>query len=214
MRRLLDAATGCRQGPQFDEKCSFYFNCYFFCTTPTNRDLRQKLFIFLHGAVEGGKSTLHSHGWFRFSLPSMAFVTALGLFFLSLFLWLFHLPSAVSLSPACAQHRGTGVIFSSPHQAGRPSLMLRISSLYPHFLNEASIPVLDLLILHPKQHSPCHPPPAPPQAITPLKKIFQGLHLHPPHSQHSTPPPTNWFLQSAEYDKRVTNISLFIYITN
>ena len=34
---LLDAAaTGCWRGPQYDGKCSFYFNCYFFHTTPTN----------------------------------------------------------------------------------------------------------------------------------------------------------------------------------
>ena len=61
----------------------------------------------------------------------MAFVTALGLFFLSPlpFLWLFNLPSAVSLSSACAQHRDNkGLIFSSALYAGRP-LILRISSL-------------------------------------------------------------------------------------
>ena len=44
--RLLEAATGCRRGPQYDEKCSFYFNCYFFCTPPTNQDLRQKAVYF------------------------------------------------------------------------------------------------------------------------------------------------------------------------
>ena len=42
LRRLLEAATGCRRGPQFDRKCFFYFNYYFFHTTPTNRDLRQQ----------------------------------------------------------------------------------------------------------------------------------------------------------------------------
>ena len=44
-RRLLEAATGCRQGPQYDGKCSFYFN-YFFCTTPINWNLRQKAIYF------------------------------------------------------------------------------------------------------------------------------------------------------------------------
>ena len=46
LQRLLEAATGCQRGPQYDRKCSFYFNCYFFCTTPTNRDLRQKAVYF------------------------------------------------------------------------------------------------------------------------------------------------------------------------
>ena len=44
--RLLEAATGCRRGPQYDGKCSFYFNCHFFRTPPTNRDLRQKAVYF------------------------------------------------------------------------------------------------------------------------------------------------------------------------
>ena len=44
---LMDAAaTGCWRGPQYDGKCSFYFNCYFFRTTPTNRDLREKAVYF------------------------------------------------------------------------------------------------------------------------------------------------------------------------
>ena len=43
--QLLEAATGCQRGLQYDGKCSFYFN-YFFCTTPTNRDLRQKAIYF------------------------------------------------------------------------------------------------------------------------------------------------------------------------
>ena len=42
--RLLEAATGCRRGSQYDRKCSFYF--YFFHTTPTNRDLSQKAVYF------------------------------------------------------------------------------------------------------------------------------------------------------------------------
>ena len=46
LRRLLEAATGCRRGPQHDGKCSFYFNSYFFRTTPTHRDLRQKAVYF------------------------------------------------------------------------------------------------------------------------------------------------------------------------
>ena len=46
LRRRLEAATGCRQGPQYDGKCSFYLNCYFFCTSPTNRDLREKAVYF------------------------------------------------------------------------------------------------------------------------------------------------------------------------
>ena len=32
--------------PQYDGKCSFYFNCYFFRTTPTNQDLRHKAVYF------------------------------------------------------------------------------------------------------------------------------------------------------------------------
>ena len=43
---LLEAATGCRRGPQYDGKCSFYLNCYFFRTSPTNRDLREKAVYF------------------------------------------------------------------------------------------------------------------------------------------------------------------------
>ena len=46
LQRQMEAATGCRQGPQYEGKCSFYFNYYFFCTTPTNRDLRQKAVCF------------------------------------------------------------------------------------------------------------------------------------------------------------------------
>ena len=46
LQRLLEAATGCRQGPQYNRKCSFYFNCYFSHTTSTNRDLRQKAVYF------------------------------------------------------------------------------------------------------------------------------------------------------------------------
>ena len=37
--------TGCRRGPQYDRNSSFYFN-YFFSTTPTNLDLRQKAVYF------------------------------------------------------------------------------------------------------------------------------------------------------------------------
>ena len=46
LRRRLEAATGCRRGPQYDGKCSFYLNCYFFRTSPTNRDLREKAVYF------------------------------------------------------------------------------------------------------------------------------------------------------------------------
>ena len=46
LRRRLEAATGCRRGPQYDGICSFYLNCYFFRTSPTNRDLREKAFYF------------------------------------------------------------------------------------------------------------------------------------------------------------------------
>ena len=46
LRRLLVAVTGCRRGPQYDGKCSFYFNSYFFRTTPTNRVPRQKAVYF------------------------------------------------------------------------------------------------------------------------------------------------------------------------
>ena len=45
LRLLLEAATGCLRGPQYDGKCSFYFN-YFFHTPPTNRNLRQKAVYF------------------------------------------------------------------------------------------------------------------------------------------------------------------------
>ena len=55
MRRRLEAATDCWQGPQYDRKCSFYFNCYFFRTTPTNRDLIEKAVYFppRRGAIKG-----------------------------------------------------------------------------------------------------------------------------------------------------------------
>ena len=46
LRWLLEAATGYQQSPQHDRKYSFYFNCYYFCTTPTNRDLRLKAVYF------------------------------------------------------------------------------------------------------------------------------------------------------------------------
>ena len=46
LRRWLEAATGCRQGPQYDGKCSFYLHCYFFRTSQTNRDLREKAVYF------------------------------------------------------------------------------------------------------------------------------------------------------------------------
>ena len=46
LQRRLEAATGCRRGPQYDGKCSFYLNCYFFHTSPTNRDLREKAVYF------------------------------------------------------------------------------------------------------------------------------------------------------------------------
>ena len=42
LRRRLEAATGCQWGPQYDGKCSFYLICYFFRTSLTNRDLREK----------------------------------------------------------------------------------------------------------------------------------------------------------------------------
>ena len=53
LQQLLEVAAtagSCRASParpQYDEKCSFYFNCSFFLTTPTNRDLRQKAVYFL-----------------------------------------------------------------------------------------------------------------------------------------------------------------------
>ena len=46
LRRLLEAEMGYLQGPQYDGKCSFDFNCSFLRTTPTNRDLRQKAVYF------------------------------------------------------------------------------------------------------------------------------------------------------------------------
>ena len=46
LRRWLEAATGSWWGPQYDGKCSFYFNFYFFRTTPTNWDLREKAIYF------------------------------------------------------------------------------------------------------------------------------------------------------------------------
>ena len=46
LRRRLEAATGCRRGPQYDGKFSFYLNCYFFRTSSTNRDLREKAVYF------------------------------------------------------------------------------------------------------------------------------------------------------------------------
>ena len=46
LRQRLEAVTDCWRGPQYDGKCSFYLNCYFFRTTPTNRDLREKAIYF------------------------------------------------------------------------------------------------------------------------------------------------------------------------
>ena len=46
LRRRLEAAVDCWRGPQYDGKCSFYFKCYFFRVTPTNRDLREKAVYF------------------------------------------------------------------------------------------------------------------------------------------------------------------------
>ena len=46
LRRWLEAATGCWRGLQYDGKCFFYLNCYFFRTSPTNRDLREKAVYF------------------------------------------------------------------------------------------------------------------------------------------------------------------------
>ena len=46
LRQRLEAAMGCRWGPQYDGKCSFYSNCYFFRTSPINRDLREKAVYF------------------------------------------------------------------------------------------------------------------------------------------------------------------------
>ena len=46
LRRRLEAAADCWRGPQYDWKCSLYFKCYFFRTTPTNRDLREKAVYF------------------------------------------------------------------------------------------------------------------------------------------------------------------------
>ena len=43
---LIPVFHPCWQGPQYDGKCSFYFKCYFFRTTPTNRDLREKAVCF------------------------------------------------------------------------------------------------------------------------------------------------------------------------
>ena len=42
----LEAAMDCWRGLQYDGKCYFYFNCYFFRTTLTNRDLREKAVYF------------------------------------------------------------------------------------------------------------------------------------------------------------------------
>ena len=58
LRRRLEAATGCRRGPQYDGKCSFYLNCNFFRTSPTNRDLREKAVYFPSRSVTRyGKNT-------------------------------------------------------------------------------------------------------------------------------------------------------------
>ena len=46
LRRRLEAVTSCRRGPQSDGKCSFYLNCYFFHTSPTNQDLSEKAVYF------------------------------------------------------------------------------------------------------------------------------------------------------------------------
>ena len=46
LQRWLEAAADCWRGPQYGGKCSFYFKCYFFRTTPANRDLREKAVYF------------------------------------------------------------------------------------------------------------------------------------------------------------------------
>ena len=43
--KARNVCMGCWGGPQYNRKCSFYFN-YFFRTTPTNRDLREKAVYF------------------------------------------------------------------------------------------------------------------------------------------------------------------------
>ena len=40
---------------------AFYFNCYFFCTTPTNRDLRQKAVYFPARTEFSMESLLRQH---------------------------------------------------------------------------------------------------------------------------------------------------------
>ena len=46
LRQMLEAEEGWWRDQQYDRKCSFYFNCYFFRTTPTNQDFRQKAVYF------------------------------------------------------------------------------------------------------------------------------------------------------------------------
>ena len=55
LRRLLEAATGCRRGPQYDWKWSFYFNCYFSVQLQQTEISDRKLFIFQHGFTCGSR---------------------------------------------------------------------------------------------------------------------------------------------------------------
>ena len=49
LQRLLEAVMSCRRGSQYDWKCSFYFNCYFFLLLQQTEISDKKLFIFQHG---------------------------------------------------------------------------------------------------------------------------------------------------------------------
>ena len=51
------------RGPQYDGKCSFYFNCYFFRKTPTNRDLREKAVYFPPRIAGNSARSLTSPRW-------------------------------------------------------------------------------------------------------------------------------------------------------
>ena len=54
LRRLLETAMGCWRGPQYDRECSFYFICYFFSTTPTNRDHNSQIESCLFSSMDAG----------------------------------------------------------------------------------------------------------------------------------------------------------------
>ena len=102
LRRQLEAAATAGSCDGYDGKCSFYFNCSFFRTTPTNRDLREKAVYFPPRLVMYQKASschnlvLFQHESFVFAhgvaaLPHLA--TGTSLTHCALFTFVYILPS-------------------------------------------------------------------------------------------------------------------------